>query len=261
MENIAQTLKGRLKGFMQRPLGVDAVDDVYGSGSHHFSEIALSPYLNRPGGNPDDGTGFWYIGKHNRSGAHNGIGCYVHALDHRRSSADMGARTHMHAPAQHGSRRHMRVRVHDAIMVDPCSRVDDAVFGDNGSGLENRASHNLHSLCQLYFGRDDGSRMNHRCKAIPAFTEGLINVQPIRNRRNGTDSVDQQHFRWVKPQYGVVASKIWNSQPCRLRVVRIGNANNLLPKLKDGAEEYARVTSGSQQDKRQGRAGLSHHSR
>ena len=123
MENIAQTLKGRLKGFMQRPLGVDAVDDVYGSGSHHFSEIALSPYLNRPGGNPDDGTGFWYIGKHNRSGAHNGIGCYVHTLDHRRSSADMGARTHMHAPAQHGSRRHMRVRVHDAIMVDPCSRV------------------------------------------------------------------------------------------------------------------------------------------
>jgi hypothetical protein len=34
MKDVAQALKGSSKGLMKRPLSVDAMDDIYGSGSH-----------------------------------------------------------------------------------------------------------------------------------------------------------------------------------------------------------------------------------
>jgi hypothetical protein len=166
------------------------------------------------------------MGEYNGPCSDDSVRTNVYALDHNGSCADVRTRTDVNLAAQHRSWCDVRVRVDYATVVQTGACVDNAILLDYTARLKNCPGHDLNPICQLYFGRDDRTWMNHRCKVVAAFAEGFVHPKPICDRCNRTDSVDQQRPSRFVPKNGIVAPKMGDSQKLRSRFVRINRAKD-----------------------------------
>ncbi len=251
IEYVTQTLKCCTERLMQRSFGVDAVNDINGSWIHRtLSSCLLSFDTNGSGWNPDDSTAFGDIGKYNRASANDRVGANVNTLNDGRTSADMCTRAYMYASAQNRSRRYMRMGLDDAIVIELGSCIDDAVFSNSTSGLDDCAGHNLYAGCKLGLARDDATGMNDRCEAVTAGAKQLIDPAPIAHGSNRANAIDQPDAMGIMLKHRFVVPNAGNSKQFAPRLAYIHKANHALSELKKRTKEHARMPARTDQNQR-----------
>lgn len=72
-----------------------------------------------------------------------------------------------HTPAEHNAGRDMNVRVDSAIMLDYRAAVNDAVFADDGAGIDDDSRHHNGSTSDPCRSSNDGGWMNEGCGREP----------------------------------------------------------------------------------------------
>ena len=76
------------------------------------------------------------------------------------ANPDLRQRLNHDTPTQRGGGRHMYMVAKAAVMLDDCTRIDNAVSADVGSSVNHRAGQDHRSFTEVRIQRNHGGRMH-----------------------------------------------------------------------------------------------------
>lgn len=121
------------------------------------------------GGYSDHGATCQRFSKYNGATANDTFLADSSTWEHYGADSNMREWPDGHASTEDNARRDMNVRVDSAIVLDYRSAVNNAIFADDGPGVDDDSGHYNRSRSNACRRSNDGSRMNKNSGQEPLF--------------------------------------------------------------------------------------------